>query len=63
MPLKVGSNVLRVSYAGSDVERAALVDAFMLVPRVLTRLFNGPDGKSLTLHYEMSSGELMWNDQ
>ena len=61
--LKAGSHVLRVSYMGSDVERAALVDAFMLVPRVLTRLFNGPDGKSLTLQYEMSSGELIWNDQ
>ncbi|BCX06135.1 MAG: hypothetical protein KatS3mg053_4073 [Candidatus Roseilinea sp.] len=62
LKLKKGQNTLRVSYAGSDPDRAALVDAFLLSPVVVTREFMGPNNERLTLRYDMRAGDLAWDE-
>ena len=60
--LKAGPNTLRVSYAGRDSDRAALVDAFLLSPAIVTREYTSPDGKSLKLSYDVRAGTLTWEE-
>jgi len=62
LQLERGSNTLRVSYSGSDPDRAALVDAFLLLPAVLTREFTSPAGERLTLRYDLMTGRLTWEE-
>lgn len=62
LQLKQGLNTLRVSYSGSDSDRATLVDAFLLLPAVLTREFTGPAGERLTLRYDLMTGTLTWEE-
>lgn len=60
--LNAGANTLRVAYAGSDGSRAALVDAFVLLPIGLTREFTGTNGAMLTLRYDVRAGTLTWQE-
>lgn len=60
--LAAGPNHLRIAYAGSDPNRAALVDAFLLMPSVITREFSGPNNEKLILRYDMSIGTLAWEE-
>ncbi len=62
LELKQGINTIQVSYSGRDSKRAALVDAFLLLPKVLTREFVTANGERLTLHYDMVSGALAWEE-
>jgi len=60
--LNSGANTVRVTYAGTDAIRAALVDAFVLMPMVILRDFTGPDNTTLTLSYETGNGRLTWQE-
>lgn len=60
--LNAGANTLRVGSAGSDAGRAALVDAFVLLPMTVTREFAGANGATLTLRYDVQAGRLTWQE-
>jgi hypothetical protein len=56
--LAAGSHTLHLEYGGSDPARAALIDGFLILPARLTRTLVAPDGRSLTLTYDIESGKL-----
>jgi len=60
--LETGAHTLRLSYAGSDPARSAIVDGFLLQPAVATKRLTGPDGQQITLSYDMRQGALSWTE-
>jgi hypothetical protein len=55
--LAAGQHTLTLEYAGTDPQRSAAIDGFLLMPVKLTRSFNGPGG-SLVLTYDIDLGQL-----
>jgi hypothetical protein len=55
--LAAGQHTLRFEYAGTDPQRSAFIDGFLLLPVKLTRTFSGSDG-NLTLTYDINLGQL-----
>ncbi len=55
--LAAGQHTLTFGYTGTDYQRAAAIDGFLLIPAKLVKSFNGPGG-SLILAYDISLGEL-----
>jgi hypothetical protein len=60
--LDAGQHTLRLTYAGRDASRSAIVDAFLLAPALVVQRFAGPDGAMLTLSYDMRTAELSWEE-
>ncbi len=55
--LAAGQHTLTLEYGGTDPQRSAAIDGFLLVPVKLTRSFTGPGG-SLVLTYDIDLGQL-----
>ena len=60
--LEAGAHTLRLSYAGADPTRAAIVDGFLLQPAVATKTLASPDGAQLKLGFDMLQGTLTWDE-
>ena len=55
--LAAGVHRLDFQYAGADRGRAALLDGFLLMPARLSKTLLGPGGRSLTLTYDITTGQ------
>jgi Carbohydrate family 9 binding domain-like len=55
--LTAGQHTLTLEYGGTDPQRSAAIDGFLLVPVKLTRSFTGASG-SLVLIYDIDLGQL-----
>lgn len=62
LQLSSGRHTLRLSYAGSDRSRSAIVDGFLLQPALATKTLRSPDGRELRLGFDMLSGTLSWDE-
>ncbi len=62
LQLDAGQHVLRLTSVGRNPNLATIVDAFLLTPAVVTQRFTGPDGARLTLHYDMRTADLTWDE-
>jgi hypothetical protein len=60
--LTAGQHTLRLTYASRDPQRSTIIDAFLLSPAIVTQRFTGPAGDRLTLHYNLRSAELRWDE-
>ncbi|HVO70649.1 MAG TPA: sugar-binding protein [Aggregatilineaceae bacterium] len=56
--LAAGPHVLSVTYAGTEPNRRGAIDGLLIQPVVAQRVFEGPDGASLTLTYDTQTGEV-----
>lgn len=56
--LTQGRHTLRLRFAGSDPDAAAIVDGFLLHPAVATKTLRLPDGSELHLRFDMLQGQL-----
>lgn len=56
--LEAGQHVLDMTYAGTEPNRRATIDGFLLQPTVARRVFEGPSGEQLTLTYDTQTGEI-----
>jgi Carbohydrate family 9 binding domain-like len=57
LDLSAGPHTLTLDYAGTDPERSAALDGFLLMPAKLTKSFTG-SGHSLVLTYDINLGQL-----
>ena len=57
-----GEHILLVTYAGSQTDREAVVDAFMIVPETACKRFEHQDGGPLTLCYNMRTADTAWEE-
>ncbi len=55
--LIAGQHTLTLNYGGTDSQRAAAIDGFLLMPARLTKTFNGPGG-TIVLTYDIDPGQL-----
>jgi hypothetical protein len=55
--LAAGAHTLTLEYGGTDPQRSAAIDGFLLMPAKLTRSFNGPGG-ALTLTVDLDQGRV-----
>ncbi len=55
--LAAGAHTLTLEYGGSDPQRSAAIDGFLVMPVKLTRSFSGPGG-ALTITYDIDLGRL-----
>jgi hypothetical protein len=62
VPLASGSHTLRVSYAGRQPDREAVVDAFQLVPALACKRLENSAGQVLTLCYDVRTAEVWWDE-
>jgi hypothetical protein len=52
-----GTGVLTFESAGSDPQRSAVVDAFVILPVVERRVLAGPPGHTLTVVHSLETGK------
>jgi hypothetical protein len=57
LTLSKGSHTLRLTYAGSDLDKSAIADGFLLHPAVATKTLKGAGGE-VRLSFDMLKGEL-----
>ena len=62
LPLNAGPHSLQISYAGKQPDREAVVDAFMLIPAILCKSFQGESLPALTLCYDVQTAEVTWEE-
>ena len=55
--LAAGPQTLTLEYAGTDPQRSTALDGFLLVPVRLTRVLTGPGGSTLTVTYDVDTGQ------
>jgi hypothetical protein len=55
--LAAGPQTLTLEYAGADPERNVALDGFLVMPAQLTRTLTGPDGGTLTVTYDVDTGQ------
>jgi hypothetical protein len=61
--LKKGEHGLRLTYAGQQPDREAVVDAFLIVPAVACKRLENEAGERLTLCYDMLSAAVTWEQE
>ncbi|MBI5666539.1 MAG: hypothetical protein HZC41_00905 [Chloroflexi bacterium] len=62
--LNAGENVIRYRYAGESGDNPGLskIDAFYIQPVTARRVFQHPDGRTITLTYNTLTGRATWDD-
>ena len=60
--LNAGPLSAQISYAGRHPDREAIVDAFMLIPTILCKSFQGESLPALTLCYDAQTAEATWEE-
>jgi hypothetical protein len=60
--LPEGEATLLVSYAGQQEDREAVVDALLVLPALACRQFEGDEGATLRLCYEMQTAAVTWDE-
>ena len=57
--LSSGPHTLALEYAGTDPTRKVALDGFLLVPAQLTKTLEAPNGATLTLTYDIDTGQFI----
>jgi hypothetical protein len=60
--LSEGIHTLKISYAGELTDRISVVDAFLFIPAVLCKSFQGESLTPLSLCYYVQTGETTWEE-
>jgi hypothetical protein len=57
LDLAAGPHTLSLDYAGTDPARKIALDGFLLMPAQLTKTLEAPTGQTLTLTYDIDTGQ------